>query len=339
MTNVIARELLILGKAEASYGVDPTLAVANAVLVHNPELTPLAGGTVDRELVKPYFGASQPLQTGVHATLAFGVECTGVQPDAANKPPANALPAPAIEPFLLACGMAVATDKLDNADGNAATRRTYKPITGAEPSVAFNWNVDGQGHSLLGCRGSWQLELPSAGIPRWRFAFSGRYAQPGSVAQLASPVYAGYKRPDVLTNENADLSVFGNGTFGVHTLSLDYGAGVEFDEIVGLSDEILITGRSMTGSLRLRSQPLSVVNWFAKAKASETGAIVYELGWGDKTEANTHADNRGRMVTITLPKAAISNPRYGEERGLQTTELDIAALPTDGNDEVSIAFH
>ena len=95
---LLSRKRWILAKTEgASYGADASPLTANAIQCSNMELTPLAGETVQRTLVRSYLGANATLIANEQVQASIEVELTGS--GTPGTPPAFA-------PLLLACGMA-----------------------------------------------------------------------------------------------------------------------------------------------------------------------------------------------------------------------------------------
>ena len=92
---LLTRKRLIVAKIESTYGTDPTPTGANAILVRNLEITPLEAETVNRDLVRPYLGASDQLLAQTRVSMTFEVEMAGS---------GTAGTAPAYGPLLKACG-------------------------------------------------------------------------------------------------------------------------------------------------------------------------------------------------------------------------------------------
>lgn len=99
MTGLLIRNSFLLAKAEAGYGVDPTVANTDALKIISMEINPITGTRVDRALLKGYLGAErQPLANEhVGVTITFEWGGSGV-----------AATAPRFSPLLLACGMNLA---------------------------------------------------------------------------------------------------------------------------------------------------------------------------------------------------------------------------------------
>lgn len=97
---LLSRKRLILAKTEASYGTDSSPAGTDAILVRELEITPLQSDTVDRELIRPYLGASQQLLANTRVEVTFQVEMAGS---------GSAGTAPAFGRVIQACGFSATT--------------------------------------------------------------------------------------------------------------------------------------------------------------------------------------------------------------------------------------
>lgn len=80
--------LSVLAKIEATYAVDPTPSgAANAVLLNGqPTLTPMEMPSVQRDVLRPFFGNSESLPGSIYGKLELNVESAG--PGAAGTAPA-----------------------------------------------------------------------------------------------------------------------------------------------------------------------------------------------------------------------------------------------------------
>lgn len=92
---LLSRKRLILVKSEATYGTDSSPDGTYAVLVRDLSITPVQSDTVDRELIRPYLGASQQLLANTRVEVTFQVEMVSS---------GTAGTAPAFGPALKACG-------------------------------------------------------------------------------------------------------------------------------------------------------------------------------------------------------------------------------------------
>jgi len=71
------RKRVILVKLEPTYGVDSAPVAADAVLCSNLSITPLEGSSVERDFIRPYFGASGAIRVENFASLSFDTEIAG----------------------------------------------------------------------------------------------------------------------------------------------------------------------------------------------------------------------------------------------------------------------
>ncbi len=74
----LTKKRLILSKVEGVYGIDsaPTGAF-DAIHVFDLEIIPLQGEVIDRETVRPYYGASEQLLANTRVEVSMSVELTG----------------------------------------------------------------------------------------------------------------------------------------------------------------------------------------------------------------------------------------------------------------------
>lgn len=95
---LLNRKRTLLAKIETTYGTDSApVGATNAILCRNLDVMPLEGQTVSRDLVRPYYGNSDQLPTGIYAKVTAEVEIAGS---------GTAGTAPAWAPLLRACAFA-----------------------------------------------------------------------------------------------------------------------------------------------------------------------------------------------------------------------------------------
>ena len=73
----LTRKRVILIEAESSYGTDPTPAATDVVLVRDLSITPQSSDVVNRDVVRPYLGASEQLLANTRVECTFSVELAG----------------------------------------------------------------------------------------------------------------------------------------------------------------------------------------------------------------------------------------------------------------------
>ena len=74
-----SKQRLVLVKTEgSSYGVDSLPDGGNALFINDDlALTPLAGDTTQRRIIRPYMGGFESLMANTQVGITFSVECAG----------------------------------------------------------------------------------------------------------------------------------------------------------------------------------------------------------------------------------------------------------------------
>jgi hypothetical protein len=71
------RKRVILVKLEPTYGGDASPVAADAILCRNLDINPLEGNQVERDFIRPYFGASGAIRVENFVTMNFETELAG----------------------------------------------------------------------------------------------------------------------------------------------------------------------------------------------------------------------------------------------------------------------
>ena len=161
---LLTRKRVILIETESSYGTDPTPTGADVVLVRDLSITPQSSDVVNRDVVRPYLGASEQLLANTKVECTFSVEFAGS---------GTAGTAPQFGKALKACGFAEAIT--DEVSGGGNDTVTYTPVSTSFSSVTIHYNVDGVRHTVVGCRGSFVINAAVGEIPSIDFSFTGIY--------------------------------------------------------------------------------------------------------------------------------------------------------------------
>lgn len=311
------RNSAILAKVETTEGTDavPTGA-ANALLVSDQSINPLNAQNVDRELVRPYFGASEQLVGTAFVEVSFTVELAG-SGTAGTAAPWGEL--------LRACGFA---------ETGTVTWKGYAPDTPAsQKSATIYYYDDGALHKLLGAKGTVKLSMSVSGRPTMQFSFTGK---DGGLTAAANPstTLTGWKTPLVITDPNtADVKfggtyasgiVTGGSSFTSRGLEIDVGNEVQFTPLLG-AEYIDITGRSVSGSLEMDLTAAQEVTYMASVKANTLSSISLE-----------HGTTTGFIVGVYLSAAQLINPKKSEANGRRLIGYDLRSVPSSGNDDIII---
>ncbi len=308
---LLLRKRLILIETEATYGTDPTPTGADAVLVRDLNITPQQSDVVNRDVVRPYLGASQQLLANTRVECTFSVELTGS---------GTAGTAPAYGKALLACGLSETIV--------ASTSVTYAPVSGSFGSVTIYYNIDGLRHKVTGARGTFSINAAVGEIPTIDFTFTGVYNAPDDSA-LPSATYANQANPLIFKNGNTSSFQLLSYAGALQSFSFDLGNSLVYRELVGGTKEVLLTDRSATGSTTIEAISIATKDYFAAALTDTT------LGNLDFT----HGTVAGNIVDFASTKVDIGDVSYGDQDGIAMLTIPYTCVPsTSGNDEFSLAY-
>lgn len=316
------RNTVILAKIESTYGTDPTpTEAANAMLISDVSITPLASQNVDRNLVRPYMGGSEQLIGPVSVEIAFSVELAGA---------ISAGTAAPYGPLLRACGFAETL--------TASVRAEYNLVTPVADSVTICGFWDGAKHVIKGCRGSVAIDLTSGSRPLLKFKFIG--LDGGISAVTPSGVtFPNFKTPLVVSEQNtgdvtlgctytaATPTLTGGTGYPSQGLSLDLGNSVQYLPLLG-GEAVEVTDRSVSGSFVLDLTAANEVTFMTNVKANTLQAVGL-----------MHGTVAGNKVLIFMPAVQLTNPQKVNVNGKLMIGFDLRVLPSSGNDELKIVVH
>lgn len=311
------RNTTILAKIETTYGTDSVPAGgADAILVSDVSIDPVAAN-VNRELIRPYMGASEELVGSKHLAINMTVELQNG---------GTAGTAPAWGPLIRACAMAEAA--LATPD-----RVEYTPITSSHESVTIYYYADGVLYKATGCRGNVDFDLSINGRPVMKFSFIGIDA--GESANTPTGVdFSSFKTPVVVTDANV----------GDFKLGATYAAGV-------LSDGTDHVSRGLTFNLNndnkyiptLGGESVDIVDRAATGKMTLDLSAAQEVSMKADIDANTLTSigmtlgaTAGYKIMVFLPAAQRVTPKYEDVDGRLMLGMDLRLVPSAGNDEVRI---
>ena len=308
---LLTRKRLILAKAEATYGTDPTpTGSANAILVRNLEITPLQSDIVQRELIRPYLGNYEQLLAQTRVQVTFEVELAGS---------GAAGTAPAYGPVLKACGLSETVV--------ATTSVTYAPVSTSFSSVTIYFFQDGIRHIVTGARGTFTLNGQVGAIPTIAFTMTGIYNAPTDTA-LATPTYANQATPLIFKNGNTTSFSAFSYSGALQSIDLNVGNEIVYRELIGGTKEVLITDRKPAGTMSIEAVLLATKNYFTVSTGSTTGSVSFQ-----------HGTTAGNIATLTMAQADLADASYAELNGIAMMNLPYVATPTAaGNDELSLAY-
>jgi len=308
---LLLRKRLILIETESSYGTDATPDGADAVLVRDLNITPQQSDVVNRDLVRPYLGASEQLLANTRVECTFSVELTGS---------GTAGTAPAYGKALQACGLSETIV--------AATSVTYAPVSASFDSVTIYYNIDGLRHKVTGARGTCSINASVGEIPSIDFTFTGVYNAPDDSA-LPTATYANQATPLIFKNGNTSSFQLLSYAGALQSFSFDLGNSLVYRELVGGTKEVLLTDRAATGSTTLEAISIATKDYFA---AALTDSSLGNLDF-------THGTVAGNIVDFASTRVDIGDVSYGDQDGIAMLTIPYTCVPsTAGNDEFELVY-
>jgi len=308
---LLLRKRLILIETESSYGTDPTPTGADAVLVRDLNITPQQSDVVNRDVVRPYLGASEQLLANTRVECSFSVELAGS---------GAAGTAPQYGKALQACGLSETIV--------ADTSVTYAPVSASFSSVTIYYNIDGLRHKVTGCRGTFSINCTVGEIPTIDFTFTGVYVAPDDSA-LPSATYANQASPLIFKNGNTSSFQLLSFAGALQAFSFDLGNNLVYRELVGGTKEVLLTDRAGTGSTTLEAVSIASKDYFA---AALTDTSLGNLDF-------THGSTAGNIVDFASTRVDIGDVSYSDQDGIAMFNIPYTCVPsTSGNDEFSLAY-
>lgn len=315
------RKESILIETEGSYNDGTTTPNgADAVLVTELSVTPIASDVVSRDYVRPYLGASEQLLANSRVEVSFSVEMAGS---------GTAGTAPGYSKALLACGL----DETISAN----TSVTYAPVSAAFSSVVLFVEIGGSAtnenvlHKIRGCRGNVSLEAAVGEIPKLNFTFTGIYETPIDLSSMTTPTYNDQPTPLLFKAGNTSgFNIHGHQA-GLNSLSMDLGNSIIYREVIGSTStkEVLLTDRAASGSLVIDAVKPGVKDFFT---AAQTDGTLGNLAF-------LHGSVAGNKVQLTSTKADLGDISYGDSDGILTMEIPYTLVPSAaGNDEFSLIY-
>ena len=321
-----SRNSVVLAKIETTYGTDPApTGAANAILVSNLSINPLAANNVDRDLARAYFGASEQLVGSAYVEVSMDVEF---------QHSGTAGTAAAWDPLLQACGFAAGSALTTPSRVEHLLATDYSALK----SVTIYYYDDGVLHKLLGARGTFSVNLNVGERPVFSFRFLGLDGGVTATAN-ASPTLTGFKTPLIVTDPNTGAVTLG-GSYATGAITggteyvaagfdFDMGNDVQFTDLLGTATEagqaVDLSNRSMSGKIRLDLTAANEVTFMSAVKANATQSIGL-----------VHGTTAGFKLLVFLAQVQLINPTKEDINGRRLIGFDMRVMPSAGNDEIKI---
>lgn len=308
MSLLLKREV-ILGKVEATYGVDATPAATDAILVEAPSWAHANARMLERPAVRASLGMLRHVYGGTLKSVTFAVEVKGS---------GAAGTVPEIGALLRACGFGETIV--------AATSVTYAPVSTALDSVTIYYYQDGVLQKLLGCRGTITGTFAAGQIGKLNFTFTGHLATETDTA-LVTPTYDSTVPAPVI---NSPFTLGGTAIV-VNQVGFDMQNQIAPVPSVAATDgfgEIRISARDVIGTLDPEMTLIATKNFWSEFRAGTPQAL--SLG--------AVGASAGNKYDIDMPAVSYRELAPGDREGVRTFEIGFGAAESAGDDEVSIAF-
>jgi hypothetical protein len=209
---------------------------------------------------------------------------------------------------------------------SAGVSVTYAPISAAIESVTINCNYDGVQHLIVGCRGTFSLELNVGQIPKINFEFTGLYATPTATA-AATPTYADQAAPVAVNSANTTgISVHGYAGC-LESLTLNLANEVTYRQLAGCSRQVRITDRKPEGEFTIEAVSVASKDYWSAIKDQTLGEMVFQ-----------HGQTAGNIVTFDAPTVNLGSPSYGDSDGVLMLSAPFMPNPDAGNDEFTLVY-
>lgn len=291
--------MLVLAKAESTYGVDSTPTVAaNALQVTNATVT-MQYDSDERPDPLPALGGKPKTLYGFRGTLSFDFELAGAG----------------------VAGQSPVYDPLERACGFASAAGVYDPVSEGFESITVYAYFDDALHKLVGVRGEWQ-ETWSNGYPKGKATLQGIWVDPVDVTWPTSIDWSGLTAPVPVGGENTAKVTLHGYDFCASELTLQGGNQLRWRDLMGCQS-MTITERDVTGSITV--EPSALTDWdpWAIAKAGTLGNFSME-----------HGSVAGNILRRTGPAVQLMPPERVDVQGELMWRIALEFKPSSGDDEI-----
>lgn len=302
----------ILVGVETTYGTPLALTgAANALLARRaPEWRPLAGTDDKVDNLRAFFGLQGTRLNQNYATVTIEIDAGGAGA-AGTAAPYGAL--------LRACGLSQTLV--------ATTSAKYAPVSAAHESATIVWHDHLTSYQMVGARGTARFVMEPGKRPYFRCEMTGLI---GAIADAALPTttLTAFREPLPASNINTPTFALGGYSCIVERFELDIGNKVEPRMLIG-SESVLITDRTVTGTLVVEADTAAQKEWVAIARASTRGALSI-----------VHGTTAGNIIEITAPAVEIGRMTFGASNSVRnvTLPLEFCHSAATGNDEILITI-
>lgn len=312
---------LILAKAEAAYGTEPTPAPDGTNAIRARRF--VARRVVDqakRTNRRATFAANKQVLAAAHWEFEIDLDLKGPDAPSAGDP----IVVTEADPFLQAAQF------YPTGTGTPVDKITYNPSSSAtQKSLTLWWYTIAAGgakqvHKATGCVFSKKLIVPANGVAYWQFTGKGIYnGEPAVASSLPSPTY----------KQESDCSV-GRGCTLTHDAMSDVVSNLEIDFGQTVVDRRKPGGTyGFHGFAVIGGQPKIKVDPEAQTEAAYT-LIADLLDGATNAFSLTVPTIEGGEWVFEVDRAQVANVTDAGEDILKH-ELDIIGVDDDGDDSIS----
>lgn len=314
---MLKTKALMLAKVELTYATDSApVASANAILCEDPDITPISK-SLERNNVRPNFGAKDKLIIGEGLKLSFTTELrgTGIAP---------VVSAPEIGPLFRGCNF---TQTLVATPGQECCKYTPHSNMDGE-SITLWFYRDGLLFKAVGCRGTFSLDTKVNEYAKIKWEFTGIYAGPVAAGTLPTPTFSAVVPP---VFKGAQFAI-DNYAAVIESMKFDMKNSIAKRPDANAATGILswnITDRAVSADIDPEVPALASKDFWDMWQASETVAMTATIG-----------QTAGNKCVITTPAVQIDDLKFADRENVLTYGLPLRVKPTDaGNDEIEFKFN
>lgn len=312
MSDPLLWRLLTVGAVvEDEYGVTPEdltdMVFFDVMTKESPGV--YQGDTVERERMKPGFGANEQINVAPYSTRTIRTPYAGSG--------TRGVP-PSYWPLLLCAGH---SETIDATEGEEKV--TYEPVSRNFTSVSlFWWSDDDELQVLPGVRGTVTRTTDAKGMPYFDFSLTGLYQRPTTQAPPVGATKAPQAGEVPVNKQNSTFTLFGYPA-PMQSWSFDMAGQVEHRNLVNY-EGVHITDRQAMGQVNIQKPRLADFNIFEKVE-SHNGTVVDAVAF-------SHNKEPGNIVDFEATRVQLSNYQETESQGITHCTMDTRLLSAPEGD-------
>lgn len=302
---------VVLAKAEATYGVDPTPAAANdAILTMNTKVKE-THEPVERNVEMISLSQRQSYLGKRMAEVTFQTEIIGSGVVGT---------APRLGALLKACSMAETV--------SVGSSVIYTPATSPQVSLTMWVYIDGRRHILNGCVGTFKLIAEAGKQGLLEFTFKGLYNAPTDTAIVTPTYQTTVDSPCMVKSSNFLLNSVG---LILQKMTLDLANTIAQRDSVSGANGIAgfyITNRKP--SVEIDPEAVPIAAYDLRADVLQT----------PRQMSMVMGATAGNICTLTVPKLNLNDLEYADRENLVVEKItaEIITQTAAGDDDFTMKF-